>query len=517
MRNKRIARRRARLAVLAALPVLLPDAASAQTVADGRQSSPHWSRARATLALNEAKRPINGPAKNVILFVGDGMGPTTVTAARIHEGQRDGDRRPGVENVLGFETLPHLAMSKTYTTDAQIPDSAGTMTAMVTGVKTKAGLINYLPAARRGDCGTSADHRIVPLFGLAERAGLSTGVISTARLTHATPAATYAQSVDRDFEDDADLRGVPGASACKDIAAQLVDFPYGDGIDLAMGGGRRSFMHQSQVDPEDGGRMRGNRADRDLTAAWRAKSARHKVVHDLAGFRALRADDTVLGLFDRSHMAYDVDRRADRKGEPTLAEMTRFAIDRLSRDEDGYVLVIEAGRIDHGHHQNNAARALSEAVALDAAVEAALSKVDLSETLVIVTADHGHTLSMGGFATVDNDVLGLADHRDEGPGVRAEASDGKAYTTLGYQNGASSPFAQGVAAWRFDPALRNTKAKDYKQDAMVPLRKESHGGQDVTIYAGGPKAYLFDGTVEQNYVYHVVDAALDLERRAGRR
>ncbi|MBB4658267.1 alkaline phosphatase [Parvularcula dongshanensis] len=498
--------------------LVLAATATAQTapaIEDARQSSEYWQLGKEALAENAAKRPIYGTAKNVILFVGDGMGPTTVTAGRIYEGQHDGDDLPGVRNVLGFEGLPHLALSKTYNINVQVPDSAGTMTAITTGVKTDEGLINYMPGITRADCSTPAEKKITPLFALAETAGLATGVVSTARITHATPAATYAQVVDRDFESDTDVLGIadyPSAD-CADIATQLVDFPYGDGIELALGGGRRAFLRQDQTGPEgDSGR----RTDRDLTAEWAAKP-NHAVAMTKGEFEALpKAGVKVLGLFESSHMQYDLDRDDSAGGEPSLAEMTSYAIDNLSADPDGYMLVVEAGRIDHAHHEVNAAKAMGDTRAFDEAIKAALAKVDLRDTLVVVTADHGHVFTFSGYPTVDNDILGLADGVDAAgkplPGP-VMAGDGKPYTTLSYANGPSSPFFTTELVTRRDLTGVDTTDKDFHQDALVPAGSETHGGQDVAIYAGGPKAYLFDGTVEQSYIFHVMDESLALSRK----
>ena len=192
------------------------------------------------------------PAKNVILFVGDGMGVSTVTAARILEGQLQGGN--GEENLLSFEKFPYTALAKTYNTNQQTPDSAGTMTAMMSGIKTKAGIIGVDSTVVRGDCNTLAGAEVPTLLEQAEEMGLSTGIVSTARITHATPAATYAHVVDRNFEDDRDASKFTAPELCKDIASQLVDFPYGDGLEVALGGGRRSFIKREDgADPEDGG------------------------------------------------------------------------------------------------------------------------------------------------------------------------------------------------------------------------------------------------------------------------
>src|SRR3546814_7427195 len=118
---------------------------------------------------------MQGQAKNVIVFLGDGMSLATVTAARILDGQRKG--HPGEENQLAWETFPATALSKTYNTDAQTPDSAGTMTAIATGVKTHIGAIG-VSAGRHNDCAQSLDHRLQSWLALAADAGMGTGIRS---------------------------------------------------------------------------------------------------------------------------------------------------------------------------------------------------------------------------------------------------------------------------------------------------------------------------------------------------
>ena len=189
----------------------------------------------------------SGKAKNVILFVGDGMGISTVTAARIMAGQLEG--KLGEEHQLSFETLPFSGFAKTYNVDAQTPDSAGTMTAMASGVKTDAGVIGVDEDIERGNCATVAGNELVTATELAEIAGKSTGIVSTARITHATPAATYAKSADRNWEDVSDMPEAAVTAGCEDIASQLVNFEANlearyegldvDGLEVVMGGGRR--------------------------------------------------------------------------------------------------------------------------------------------------------------------------------------------------------------------------------------------------------------------------------------
>src|SRR5262245_7318771 len=212
--------------------------------------------AQAVQARASAARP-KDHARNVILFIGDGMGIATVTATRILDGQRKGG--PGEDNVLPFERFPFSAFSKTYTTDLQVSESAGTMSAMMTGMKTYGGAISVVPGATASIC---ADARIVvpTLLEQAETAGLATGVVSTARITHATPAATYAHSVDRDWEVDAVMPADARERGCRDIARQLIEFSAGDGIEVILGGGRSAFLSATAPDPEDEG-TKGSRLD----------------------------------------------------------------------------------------------------------------------------------------------------------------------------------------------------------------------------------------------------------------
>ena len=209
-------------------------------------------------------------------------------------------------------------------------------------------------------------------------------------------------------------------------------------------------------------------------------------------------------------MQYELDRAKDGKGEPSIAEMTKAAITRLSRNANGYVLMVEGGRVDHGLHAGDAQRALGDAAALDEAIAAAVAATDPKETLIIVTADHSHTLIIQGYPDRGNPILGLV---KEG-GKLTKARDGKPYTTLCFANGPGSvckPQADGK--WLCDrPDLTNvdTTALGFLQQALVPLGSETHGGEDVAIFAGGPGANLFSGAVEQNEIFHVMGQSLGL-------
>ena len=161
--------------------------------------------------LNQAiqQQPIHGHARNIILFIGDGMGISTITAARILEGQQNGNS--GEENTLSWESFPHTALIKVYNSNQQTPDSAGTMSAIMTGHKTKAYTFGYDQDVVRGDHTSVEDYegnsrKVTTLLERFEKEGKSTGIVTTARITHATPAACYAHSPERNWEHDADMK-----------------------------------------------------------------------------------------------------------------------------------------------------------------------------------------------------------------------------------------------------------------------------------------------------------------------
>ncbi len=446
-------------------------------------------------------------AKNVILFIGDGMNITTITAARILEGQQRGEN--GEENQLSFEKFPSTALSKTYNTNLQTPDSAGTMSAMMTGVKTKGGVISVDGGVDLGDCASGIGHERMTLLEWAEKNNMVTGVVSTARLTHATPAATYSHAVSRGWEADSDIPQAERDKGCKDIARQLIEFPYGDGLEVAMGGGRRNFLPSNENDPEYKDK-KGSRLDnRNLMKEWKAKYQDAEVVWNKKQFKQVKAKKTkhLLGLFEPSHMQYEHDRANDKAGEPSLHSMTKKALKVLKNSEKPFFLMVEAGRIDHAHHAGNAYRALTDAIELSHAVNTALKNVNLDETLIIVTADHSHTFNMAGYPQRGNPILGVVKVPDEAGnfvGHISKDAQGKPYTTLSYANGPG--YVNGDQ--RPDLTHVDTTNPDYRQAATIPKISETHSGEDVVIYATGAGSQTVHGTLEQNVIYHIMKYAL---------
>ena len=505
------------------------DAAKAASPARPAQvSDSYYQTGEAQLQAALAQKAHRGRAKNIILMIGDGMGISTVTAGRIYAGQRLGE--DGESHVLEMEKLPYTAFSRTYANDSQVSDSASTITAITTGAKANLRTVGVDQTVPYDHCAAQKGHELTTLFELAEDAGRATGIVSTARITHATPAGAYGHVANRGWERDSVMGKEAVQNGCIDLARQLVQWPHGDGLDIALGGGRENFLPRSASDPEYP-KKHGKRGDgRNLAAEWANKPG-HQWIWNAAQFRKINfaSQTRVLGLFEPSHMHYDGDRPGDGAGEPSLADMTRAAITRLSQDPDGFVLMVEGARIDMANHANNAARALEDMVAFDEAVKTTRAMTDPKDTLIIVTADHSHGLTINGYPRRNNPILGLAVPNGGKP---MRGADGKPYTTLLYSTGPGSPFAtpdeyRTIVPGKYtlssdktvkderkisrpDPSKVDTTARDYHQQALVPSRFSMHTGEDVPVFADGPSADLVHGAIEENTLFHIMAYAAGL-------
>lgn len=411
------------------------------------------------------------PIKGVILFVGDGMGVATVTAARIHKGAREGLSRP-VEAELELDAAPRSALLRTWCSDYMVTDSAAGITALLAGAKVRMGAIC---ADQREDGSLDS---LLTVFEIAESLGLSTGVVSTTRLTHATPAGAYAHTMNRREEDQIALALIPGSGNPR----------LGDGIEVVLGGGREWFLPR-----ETGDGRRGD--DRDLL--HELGQAGYHLVDDAGDLRAAVAseEEMVFGAFTSSHMSYEVDRLGGESGEPSIADMTRAAIAVLERNPRGFFLLVEGGRIDHALHANNGIRAITDMLAFDEAIGVAL-ELDLAETLILITSDHDHTMVIAGYQPAGDDVFGEAG-RD---------AEGLPYTTILFANGPS-----GGAAVPGSLSAEMLENPDFRERAGVPLASETHGGMDVPLYAFGPARYLqmIRGSMENTEVFEILRAAIE--------
>ncbi|XP_012683429.2 alkaline phosphatase, tissue-nonspecific isozyme [Clupea harengus] len=443
------------------------------------------------LQLQELNKNV---AKNIILFLGDGMGIPTVTAARILKGQLSG--QSGEEFQMEMDKFPYVALSKTYNTDAQVPDSAGTATAYLCGVKANEGTLGLSAAAVRSQCNTTQGNEVTSILKWAKDAGKSVGIVTTTRINHATPSAAYAHCADRDWFSDNEMPPEAVDAGCKDIARQL--FENIPEIDVIMGGGRKYMFPMDTPDVEYPTEKQhfGTRKDgRNLVREWkeRMKEKRAHYVWNKKELLSLNPSkaDYILGLFEPSDLPYNLER--NKETDPSLTEMVDVALKILKKNPNGFFLLVEGGRIDHGHHDGKAKQALHETVEMDRAIGRAGLLTSTHETLTVVTADHSHVFNFGGYTRRGNNIFGLAPMMSD--------IDQKPFTSILYGNGPGFKLIDGL---RENVSTVDYQQNNYQAQSAVPLRFETHGGEDVAVFSKGPMAHLLHGVQEQNYIPHVM-------------
>ncbi|KAF7261170.1 hypothetical protein EG68_01600 [Paragonimus skrjabini miyazakii] len=394
------------------------------------------------------------PPKNMILFIGDGMSSSTITGASANR---------------------------------MTTDSAAAATALVCGSKVAQSVIGLSGVKECCICEPSdSAQKLQSILIQAHKKGLSVGIVTTTRITHATPAATYAHSTDRNQENKPKVSSSNSSFVCDDIASQLID----KGLDfkVILGGGAKHFYQNvSEVTPKTpGSRTDGKNLFKQWLSEQRKRNRRHALVFHPYELRRLNLDkvDYLFGLLAPSHLDYEI-RRTD---QPSLSEMTQIAVKILSRNPKGYLLLVESGRIDHGHHTNQAKYALTETLALERAVNTTIGLVNIDETLVLVTADHSHGYGVIGYANRRTHILGLDDSQ--------LADDGHPYLISNYFSGpgASSGKPRG------NPSIGRTFENGYRQQALIPLRRGVHAADDVPLYATGPFNQLFHRPVDNTFV-----------------
>jgi alkaline phosphatase len=439
-----------------------------------------------------------GEAKNIIFFLGDGMGPTTITAARIYKYNEEGQ--------LNFEKFERTARIKTYSNDAQTTDSAPSMAAYMTGVKANNEVISMSadtvatsPSADANgnltinNCAANNGTTVSTILELAKAKGKSVGAISTTELTHATPAATFSHICNRNAQYAIAAQLIPGGAGA--------NLALGSGVDVLMGGGRNQFKpYDATTNPK-------GRADgRDLLA----ELVGYTVATTKTEMNAAPNTGKFIGLYSsKGQMEYELD-RVNGVGEgatqPSLAEMTGKAIDILSQNSSGYFLMVEGGRIDHALHGTNAKRVMEDTIAFDDAIKAALDKVKLTDptlanTLIVVTADHDHTMTFNGYVKRGNPILGLSTDVSGNPILD---KDGNTSTTLVFGNGPNRP------ATRSTLNSATVTADNYLQETGVRLSSETHGGGDVELFATGAGAKIFKGTMDNTKVFTLLKTAFGI-------
>jgi len=288
-------------------------------------------------------------AKNIIFLVADGLCNGTVGLAH-HWKLRNQQAALHWMQLFEREGLTR-GYQDTASASSPVTDSAAAASSWGSGQRVNNGVINM----------DAAGNKLKPILSYAKEAGKATGLVSTCRITHATPAGFATNVPLRDMEDE--------------IAQQYLAHE----IDVLLGGGARHFV-QKQADSSQ------------IDYIPRFKEKGYQVVTDASALAAANGDGRLLGLFSQSHIPYAIDRKHDRslKEVPGLAEMFRAALARLDRTPDGFFLQVEGGRIDHAGHGNDPGAILHEFLEFDECIPIALEYIDAHpDTMLIVTTDHG--------------------------------------------------------------------------------------------------------------------------------
>lgn len=412
-----------------------------------------------------------GRAKNVILFLGDGMGDSEITIARNYH--------VGAAGRLVMDSLPLTGAYTTFAVEESNPslpnyvtDSAASGTGWSTGHKTSNGRISTVP-------GTTFISPIPTILELAQQAGYLTGDVSTAELTDATPAVLASHINARGCQGPTDMsacaiykksNGGPGS-----IAEQLVDHK----VDVLLGGGRQRFAQKTDVGP---------------TVTEHAQSLGYTVVTDAGGLNSITKGQRVLGLFNNGNMSLEWSGQLAQPGnsgpqrcqenqrpsnEPSLADMTRKALELLDRSEGtgngqangkpGFFLQVEGASIDKQDHAENPCGQIGETIAFDAAIAVGLEYAKSHpDTLIVVTADHGHT----------SQIVDPGSNHPGSVSILTTADGANMYVSY-----ATEP--HGVS--------------------------QDHTGTQVRIAAQGPQAANVVGVSDQTDLFHTMARALGLE------
>lgn len=445
-------------------------------------------------ALNQ--RVIEGTAKNVIVFIADGMGMTTMTSSRIYG--------KGENGFLAWEKFNNVGVLKVYSANKLVPDSCSTATALFSGVKANHKTSGVDATVDVDDCEASLkpEAHLDSIMSWAQESGKGTGFVTTTRVTHATPSALYAHTPNRNWECESKIP--QSGSKCEDIAKQLIQNMPGKKIQVIMGGGRQclqSSVPDSAADPVDTWSCY-SKDGRDLIEDWKKDKENNKYSYQiLNNNKDLQnldlSKEYTLGIFANGHLKYDYERDRSDQGMPSLSNMTEKAVQLLQKNKNGYLLVVEGGLVDQAHHRGHARKALEEVISFSDAIQKTLELINFNDTLVIITSDHSHSLLLTGYP-------------DRGQGVLSStlsAMDKIPFTSLLYGTGGPNNYQFGVeneTVVRPDPTKNDTTEWEYSQQAVVLNDEVTHSGADVLVFAKGPMAHLFNAVHEQTYVAYVV-------------
>lgn len=434
----------------------------------------------------------NKKAKNIILLVSDGMSTGTLNMADLHLSRKNGTGSNWLQ--LYKDNRVSRALMDTASASSIVTDSAAASSSWGGGFRVKNGSLNVGP--------TGEEH--LPIWQKFKKAGKMAGCVTTVPITHATPAGFCVNSKSRNGQSE--------------IAEQYLE----QGFDIMMGGGQKYFDAESRKDK------------RDMYAAFRAKG--YQVAKTRAEMMKTSNDKPVLGVFDEDALPYAIDRNSDEKLKetiPSLAEMAQKAIDRMKNHPNGFVLQVEAGKVDWAAHGNDIGGLIYDQVAFDEAVKVAIDFAEKDKnTMVIITTDHGNAnpgVIYGKYANENFDNIQKYTHTNEWllNNIHSDSSLSQVKEVVDFSNGSSisEDDAQTVLSYydglhKEEGGLYNYKKLPFKAFAEMQKKTNSvgwismdHSADYVELAVFGPGSQLLKPFIKNTDLHYLMLQAAEVENK----
>ena len=391
-----------------------------------------------TVDLAEQEKP-----KNIILLIGDGMGFSHIHITKLAYGR------------LNMEEFQNTAYGLTYSLSGEVTDSAAAGTELATGVMTYNRMVSTIKV-------NGKIVNLTTILEVAQELGKSTGLVTTTRITHATPAVFCAHVEHRKME--------------KEIARQLIEHR----INVLMGGGKKEF---------------------DANTLKLARELGYKIIYTKKELEDVDGK-YVLGLFAESHIPYVLDRDGN---TPSLLDMTKKAIEILEKDSDGFFLMVEGGRIDHAAHANDIASVIAETKEFDDVVGYVLDYAKRrGDTLVIVVADHetggltvgvnyGRCIDFEKIKQIKRSVEYIAEEIKAGGDIKYTV---KRYTGIELTESEVREIEERARSEKY--GLVNALGEIISEKVGIRFSSHKHSGELVPLMAYGPGAEDIRG-----FLHHV--------------
>ena len=434
----------------------------------------------------------NKKAKNIILLVSDGMSTGTLNMADLYLNRKNGVGSNWLQ--LYKDNRVSRALMDTASASSIVTDSAAASSSWGGGFRVKNGSLNVGPNGEE----------YLPIWQKFKKAGKMAGCVTTVPITHATPAGFCVNSKSRNGQ--------------AEIAEQYLE----QGFDIMMGGGQKYFDAEFRKDKKD------------MYAAFKAKG--YQVAKTRSEMMSTSNDKPVLGVFDEDALPYSIDRNSDEKLKeniPSLAEMAQKAIDRMKSHPNGFVLQVEAGKVDWAAHGNDIGGLIYDQVAFDEAVKVAIDFAEKDKnTLVIITTDHGNAnpgVIYGKYANENFDNIQKYKHTNEWllNNIHPTSTLSQIKEVVDFSNGSSlsDDDAKAVLSYydglhKEEGGLYNYKKLPFKAFAEMQQKTNSvgwismdHSADYVELAVFGPGSQFLKPFIKNTDLHYLMLQAAEVENK----